>query len=356
MRLSVIWLALCPLCAQWPKFDVQTRLVTVPVAVTDAKGMPVEGLEAGAFELAVDGQNRKFSLDTFDTGVAPLALIVAVQTSGISIPVLEKVRKIGSMIRPVVTGERGCAGVIAFAERVEWRQQCTNNEDLLSMAFAQLQPGEVRKGRMLDAAWEGIRALRAKDRSRRVLVLISETRDRGSETDLETVVKEAETAAVTVYAITYSAFATSFTTGTTPVVRLPTGTQQSKAGRYDPHSPPYLDRERPNAPPRPPPEHRVDLGAALEELARLAKDDTTKVLSEVTGGAVFGFGRQKGLEDAIQKLGLDVHTQYVLSFVPEKIEIGYHRISVKVKMPLNSVVRTRPGFWMEGAIAPSQTP
>jgi hypothetical protein len=37
--------------------------------------------------------------------VAPIALVVAIQASGISEPVLEKIRKIGGMIQPLITGE-----------------------------------------------------------------------------------------------------------------------------------------------------------------------------------------------------------------------------------------------------------
>ena len=43
--------------------------------------------------------------------VAPIALVVAVQSSGISAAALAKVQKIGAMIQPLITGDRGRASL-----------------------------------------------------------------------------------------------------------------------------------------------------------------------------------------------------------------------------------------------------
>jgi hypothetical protein len=51
--------------------------------------------------------------------MAPVAPVVAIQTSGISKAALEKANRIGAMIQPVVPGERGCAAVVSFSEQVD---------------------------------------------------------------------------------------------------------------------------------------------------------------------------------------------------------------------------------------------
>src|SRR3954462_9833589 len=79
------------LLAQDSRFDVRSRLVVVPVSVTDLKGRSIDGLEASDFLLFDNGRAQKIAVDTIDTGVAPIALIVAVQSSGISTAALEKV-------------------------------------------------------------------------------------------------------------------------------------------------------------------------------------------------------------------------------------------------------------------------
>jgi VWFA-related protein len=327
--------------AQWQPLQVQSRLVQIPVTITSAPGTPIDGLEAADFVLLDEGKPQKITVDTLGTGVAPISLMVAVQTSGISAAVLDKVRNIGAMIQPLITGERGCAGVVTFAENVEWIQECTGNQDFIQGAFQRLRPQEPRSGRMLDAAHEAVRRLAARPNTRRVLLLISESRDRGSETDLETVAKLCEESSVIVYSFTYSAFKTGFASQTTPITRIPLGSRRSTNGKFEPTSPPIFDRgARPT-----PPEQRVDVLAALEELHRIDKTNTTQVLAFRTGGTTFPFTRQKALEDVVGKLGEELHSQYVLSFVPDTTTPGYHRVEVRVNRPGDSQLRARPGYW-----------
>lgn len=348
-RSALVWAALAllaaPLAAQWQPFQVESRLVQIPVTITSSPGVPLDGLEVGDFVLLDNGRPQKFNLDTVGMGVAPISLIVAVQTSGISNAVLEKVRTIGAMIQPLITGERGCAGLVTFAETVDWIQECTGNADYIQGAFLRLRPGEPRAGRMLDAVHDAARRLGTRPKTRRVLLLISESRDRGSETDLETAVKLCEEESVTVYSFTYSAFKTAFTTKTAPITRLPNGSRRSTHDRFEPTSPPIFDRgARPT-----PPEQRVDILAALEELHRIDRTNTTQVLGFRTGGTAFPFTGQKGLEDAIVKLGTELHSQYVLSFVPDAATPGYHRVDVSTTQTGQFQIRARPGYWTAGS-------
>ena len=136
------------LAAQDSQFGIQSRLVLVPVTVTDAKGRIIDGLEPKDFIVLDNGNPRTVTVDTVATGVSPIALVVAIQASGISEPVIEKVRKIGAMIQPLVTGERGCAAVVSFSERIDWLQECTHSEDALANAFGQVRHGEAKSARI----------------------------------------------------------------------------------------------------------------------------------------------------------------------------------------------------------------
>src|ERR1700730_8660857 len=123
------------LAAQQPQFDVRSRLVLVPVTVTDPKGRSVDGLEAADFLVFDNGRPQKAAVDTIDTGVAPIALVMAVQSSGISAAILEEVQQIGGMIQPLISGERGCAGLVSFDQRVAWLQECTKDAAVFQRAF-----------------------------------------------------------------------------------------------------------------------------------------------------------------------------------------------------------------------------
>lgn len=326
LHLAALLAASATLPAQEQRFDVQSRLVVVPVIVTDGKGRLVDSLDPSDFQLLDNGRPQRIAVDTLDTGVAPVAIAIVVQAAGISAPALEKVRKISPMIQPLLTGERGCAAVVAFSEHVRWLTGCTNDPDALARAFGQLQPGEPKQARMLDAAHQAIERLRQRPNSRRILVLISESRDRGSEAKLDSILLEAQSAAVTVYAVTYSAFKTAF--ASKPAASRPT----------KPDDPAH------RAPAAPPPA-TVDLLGGLTELARLGGPNTTQLLSSATGGATLPFTRQKGLETAIEKLSAELHTQYVLSFTPEDGAPGYHRLECRIVRPGGYTVRARPGYW-----------
>lgn len=82
MKQALALAAALSVCAQQPRFDVESRLVLVPVTVTDPKGRSVDDLDASEFVVLDNGLPVKAAVDTFTTGVAPIALMVVVQSSG----------------------------------------------------------------------------------------------------------------------------------------------------------------------------------------------------------------------------------------------------------------------------------
>jgi hypothetical protein len=89
----------------------------------------------------------------------------------------------------------------------------------------------------------------------------------------------------------------------------------------------------------------VDVLGGIGELARLGRTNTTEALTRGTGGATFPFTRQKALEEAIEKLGAELHTQYVVSFAPEARAPGYHTLEVRLARTGEFRIRARPGYW-----------
>jgi VWFA-related protein len=339
-----VWVLVCAasLLAQDARFDVRSRLVLAPVAVADAFGRPISGLEAADFVVLDNGRPQKIVVDTIDTGVPRIALVVAVQGSGIAEGALAKARKLGSMIQPIVTGDRGCAGLLEFDERVNWLQECTGDSGALRKSFLALKVGEYKTARMLDAVSSAIEHLRKEQNARRVLLLISESRDRGSESTIEQVLAEAQASDVTIYAATFSVFATSL------AAKVPVHVTVSKSPNDTPaqqemHT---LNGAPPNKfnPKNPPPEQRVDLKSGIDELARKFGANTTDVLAGGTGGTLFPFTKAKALEEAILKLGNELHSHYVISFAPDPPDEGYHALEFKVTRKGAFQVRARPGY------------
>ena len=93
-------------------------LVLAPVTVTDKKGNFIDGLTVDDFRLTDDGVPQKIRMDTSDTVLAPVSLVVLIQASGISAPALARIERVGGMIKPLVIGERGQAAVIEFDDEI----------------------------------------------------------------------------------------------------------------------------------------------------------------------------------------------------------------------------------------------
>ena len=106
------------LLAQDSPIKTNVHLVLVPTTVTDKKGMLIDGLHEDDFVVTDDGVPQKIHMDTSDTVLAPVSLVVLVQSSGISEPALARIRLVGAMIQPLVIGQKGQAAVIAYDTEV----------------------------------------------------------------------------------------------------------------------------------------------------------------------------------------------------------------------------------------------
>jgi len=297
----------------------EVPLVLVPVSVTNAKGEFVEGLTPIDFDVLVDGKARPFRLDGMDALNAPVSLVVAVQSSGISAAALAKLQKVGSLFGPLVAGEGGEVAVMTFDCNVKVRQDFTSDPELIVNAFRGLQPGDPMSGRMIDAVVDGIRMLsrRGADR-RRVIFVIGETRDRGSKETVEDAVKLAVKDDVAIYALSYSAYAMPFTS-------KPEDAPQGAGGEGG-------------------------LLAIIMETARLGKINAAEALTRATGGDHESFLMQKALERTIARMGREIHEEYVVSFPPAKSDAaGFHTIEVRLTGVRHAKVRARTGYWRTGA-------
>jgi VWFA-related protein len=301
---------------QAPEATIRTNvpLVLVPVTVTDRKGNFIDGLTADDFTVADEGARQKIRLDTSDTVLAPVSLVVAVQSSGISVTELQRINRVGSMIQPLVIGDRGQAAVVAFDTEVRVFQDFTSDSSKIRSAFEQIEPRTIKQGKLIDAIAEGVRMLQTRPEGRRrVMLVLGESRDRGSKMKLADGIEVAQRASVIVYFATYSA--------------------QKSAWTARPE----------NAPPMP---GGPDYLGAITELGRLGKTNAADAFARATGGRHLAFLTQKTLEEAISRTGEEIHSQYLLSFVPAASEKqGFHHIDVFVPSRQDAVIRTRPGYW-----------
>jgi VWFA-related protein len=93
----------------------------------------------------------------------------------------------------------------------------------------------------------------------------------------------------------------------------------------------------------------LDIKALIQEIyggiKTLVIENPLSVLTRYTGGRQYPFLKQHSLEEAVTKIGEEIHGQYLLSYSPSNLgEGGYHKIRVALNKT-GFTVRSRPGYW-----------
>ncbi|HWB85461.1 MAG TPA: VWA domain-containing protein [Bryobacteraceae bacterium] len=309
-----LWTAV--LAAQTPPFHSESSVVLVPVTVTDNRGEFVTGLKATDFLLTDNGAPRKVQMDSADSGEASISLAVLIESSEISFAALTKVEQIADALSHLVVGPGGSVAIATFDQGIVWRQDFTSEPVALAGALKQIPTGAGKTARMLDALMEASRHLDQRQ-GRRVVFLISESRDRGSKTNLKTAVQQVQREGILVYSARFSPYFTPFTVKQGQVA--PPGREDQEA------QPNYLP--------------------AFGEIGRFAKSSMLHTLAAATGGEEFAFLQQQSLEDDVSKLGKELHYQDVLSFTPDEDVPGLHHLEIKVRREGRYHVRARQAYW-----------
>ena len=80
----------------------------------------------------------------------------------------------------------------------------------------------------------------------------------------------------------------------------------------------------------------------------MVKERPLDLAATATGGTYQPAFRESKLDNAIDSIGGELNSQYVLSYRPTGANNpGYHQIKVMVNRP-GLRVRTRPGYFLEG--------
>src|SRR6059058_2176728 len=187
------------------KVKVQVALVNTPVTVRDGRGEMVHNLEARDFQITDNGVAQRIS--HFDLGGDPLSLVILLETSSRIEPLLPQVRKTGILFTQTVMGPTGEAAVVGFNDALDKLQDFTTNGDQIENTIANLGPG-TSSLKLYDAMAAGVemlsdrpQATREKPGRRRVLLILSEAVDEGSQKTLGEVLRQAQLGNVTVYGV-----------------------------------------------------------------------------------------------------------------------------------------------------------
>ena len=325
---------------------VQVALVTTPVTVRDSRGVMVHDLEAKNFEVTDNGIAQKIS--HFDLGGDPLSLVILVETSSRIEPLMSEIRKTGILFTQTVMGPTGEAAVVGFNDSVDKLEDFTTNADSLESTIANLRSG-TSGSKLYDAMAAGVemlsdrpQATRDKPGRRRVLLILSEAVDEGSQKTLGEVLRQAQLENVTVYGVGLSTTRAELQSKPKPPkgTGLPVGTLPPPPGVPDT---PTLEDNRSG----------VDLMAAAVWIVQHIRGEVSgsplEVAAAATGGASLSTFKDRSIEKAIDEIGGELHSQYTLSYTPTDADLtGYHEIKVAVirNDAKNLKIRARPGYYL----------
>jgi VWFA-related protein len=331
---------------------VRTVLVNTPVTVRNEKGDMVHDLEESDFRITDNGALQKIT--HFNLGGDPISLVVVVETSSRIAPILPQIRKSGILISQTVTGPTGEGAVVGFDDRVSTLLEFTSSPDAMEKVMSGLPEG-TGGTKLFDAMSRAVELLSGRPEvsetelgHRRVMLVIAEAHDSGSEEKLGEVLRRAQLANITIYAVGISTTKADLKrkpeyTGPSPITPAGTSGMPPPPGTVQT---PTTDTQG-----------GIGQGGSLLGLAvwavTHAKDQVTahqlEIAAAATGGLHVSTWKDRTIEKVIDEMGGELHSQYTLTYAPSGVNTdGYHEISVTVakEKERGLKVRARPGYYL----------
>jgi Ca-activated chloride channel homolog len=258
-----------------PTFRSTAKTVAIFATVVDATGRLVPGLAAGDFEVLDEG--RPVTLTLFDNHVQPFTAVVALDTSGSMTANISRVQEAAEQfVIRMLPADR--AAVAYFNDQLFFSPAFTSDRDALSRYIRT----EMRFGNStvlwdaLDAALDRLQTVEG----RRVIVALTDGDDFGSKADFGDVRDRAREKEVMVYSV---GFTSDYFNGVRRV------------------------KSKPSA-----------------NLRKLAQE---------TGGGFFELEKSADLNTTFTRVIQELHSQYAMAFVPDRLDGKVHKLTVRLKRP-----------------------
>ncbi len=279
------------------KLRVDTTLVQIPVAVTDASNRFVLGLQKEDFHLLEDGVEQ--NVVHFSGEDAPLSVGLAFDESGSMDYKLRTSRAALAQFLKTMNADDE-AFLVEFSDTAKLSVGFTSHTEEIQDALKKVQPGGLTA--MLDAINLALIETKKAKNPRKAIVIISDGGDNNSKytsAQIESLVREAD---VQVYAM----------------------------GVFEPGLPAVLSPEEVSGP-------------------RLLSEIATQ-----TGGRAFSAALTSDLPSVASRIAVELRNQYVLGYYPKNQarDGKYRKVEVKLSQPRG--VSPLKAHWRLGYYAPSQ--
>ncbi len=317
-----VWLALGLAPAQeQPTFRTQSNVVLVPTLVRDKAGNAVYGLHAGDFTIGDDGVPQTIHLDEAAES-EPVSLVVAIQCGRRADFELPRMHGLGAMLDPLMAQPDAKVAIVAFDSHVHAIENFTSDQNTVAKQLEGLQPGDDGAA-ILDAVNYSVKLLAGVPTDhRRVLLLISETRDHGSRSaKIDDAIKAIGNSNTVVYTLAFAPWKSNVL--------------DTLKGNNNPDLHPEQTEVQ----------EQPDLFAPFVLAVEAMRKNTAKAIASMSGGEYQMFYSRRGFDARITDFSNHLHSRYILSFQPAQPHPGLHQISVRLKGSAGATVLARTSYW-----------
>jgi len=330
----------------------RSNLVLVPALVRDKKGELIFSLKAEDFVLTDDGVPQKLHLEE-DTGAEPLALVVCIEGGGAGVDQLEKYKALESMLETVVGAVPHRIAVVGFDSAPVLVQDFSTDTTKAEQAIHALivDNGGDEKAAILDSLNFSVDLLRKQPiQYRRAILLISESRDRGSKLKLEDALRAISDTNTAIYSIGFSSATSDLKSGAVSALGSSQPGPAHGCMSRDPNDPNVDLKKNPGtqafdclgllAPPL-----ALAKAVAIAFMDALHKN-IPETVARLTGGEYFKLGSEKNLERDLATISNHIPNRYMLSFQPQSPHPGFHSIVLTTNYE-GLKVSARSGYWID---------
>jgi len=265
--------SIATLAQQGPTFKTGTQVVSLFVTVADAQKRLVPDLTQEEFE--VFDNEKPQAITYFDNSVHPITVVMMLDTSGSMTLTIDLLKQAAEqfLIRLLPDDK---AKVGAFNDKIQLSARFTHNRDELITAAKDLDFGNGT--RLWDAVGMSVDELKGIE-GRRVVLVFTDGDDTASRTSLGTVIDRARADEMMIYAI---------------------GLESNYMG--------------PNG-----------------RMIKTRPDRGLRKIADETGGGYFELERSTDLAPTFTRVAQELHSQYVIGFMPTQLDGRVHKLTVKLK-------------------------
>jgi len=320
---------------QNPNLRTQANVVLTPTLVKDKAGRPVFGLQARDFIIEDDGAEQKASMDEAEPQEA-VSLVIAIQSGRSALFEFQRMKGISAMLDQIVSQPQVQTAIVVFDSDVSLAQdfsfESASTEAYLKSMMEgprrNMEEGDRRGAAIYDAVHYSVKLLEKQpEDSRRVLLLISETRDHGSHAvtidDVVTAISESNTV---VYTLAFSPTAST--------------AMDTLRGEWDARTDPAG--------------WNLDILRLMKMAHAAMRKNAAKSVAAMTGGEYELFTSRKSFERLMTEFANHLHSRYLLRFEPKNPHAGLHEVRVRLRHAGNNVVLARRSYWVEQPDKPGQ--